>query len=95
MAQISGSKMVAAAVTLTLTAVGVGTIYLPFFADKDRLRGLSEEGDMRAAEKAEYERALREMGQASPPEDNQRRSVPTSNSMWTRINKQASPGNQK
>jgi hypothetical protein len=93
MAQINGSKMVAVAVTLTLTAVGVGTIYLPFFADKDRLRGLSEEGEMRAAEKAEYERALREMGRAPPPED--QRSIPTSNSMWTRINKQASSGNQK
>jgi hypothetical protein len=28
-----------------VSALGVGTIYLPFIADRDKLRGLFEEGD--------------------------------------------------
>jgi hypothetical protein len=39
----SGSKLVAAAVAGTFTVVGIETIYLPFFADRDAIRGLHEE----------------------------------------------------
>lgn len=40
-----GRKLVGIAVALTVSALGVGTIYLPFIADRDKLRGLFEEGD--------------------------------------------------
>lgn len=42
-ARSSGSKIVAGAVALTCGAVGVGTIYLPFIADRDQMRGMHEE----------------------------------------------------
>jgi hypothetical protein len=42
-ARVSGQKIVSAAVAATLLAVGVGTIYLPFVADRDKMRGLHEE----------------------------------------------------
>jgi flagellar basal body-associated protein FliL len=42
-ARSSGSRVVSIAIAGTVAAVGVGTIYLPFFADKDKLRGLHEE----------------------------------------------------
>lgn len=35
--------MVVAAVAATFSAVGIGTIYLPFFADRDQIRGMHEE----------------------------------------------------
>ena len=42
-ARSSGSKVVSIAVAATVAAVGVGTIYLPFIADRDKMRGLHEE----------------------------------------------------
>jgi hypothetical protein len=44
-ARSSGSKLVIGAVTGTLAAVGIGTIYLPFIADRDKMRGMHEEKD--------------------------------------------------
>lgn len=81
--------MVLAAVTLTIGTVGVGAIYLPFIADKDRIRGLHEEGDMTPAEKREYEKMLRRLN----TENSQK--VHSSNSMWTRISQQSSSTGQK
>jgi len=92
-ARNSGSKMVFAAVAATVAAVGVGTIYLPFIADKDRIRGLNEESDMTAAEKREYREMMRKM-EEMPSEAQEKRSLPTSNSMWSRMNRAAS-GQQK
>jgi hypothetical protein len=42
-ARSSGSKLVTAAVAGTVGVVGFSTIYLPFFADRDAIRGLHEE----------------------------------------------------
>jgi hypothetical protein len=42
-ARASGSKIVGVAVAATIGAVGVGSIWLPFFADRDTIRGLHEE----------------------------------------------------
>ena len=81
-ARNSGSKLVFGAVTLTLAAVGVGTIYLPFIADKDRIRGLHEEGEMTASEKREYEKMLQQMKQA---ERSQQAPQRPSNNMWDRM----------
>ena len=42
-ARSSGSRLVVGAVAGTLGVVGLSTIYLPFFADRDTIRGLHEE----------------------------------------------------
>eukprot|EP00934_Nitzschia_sp_Nitz4_P000528 Nitzschia sp. Nitz4//scaffold3_size479765//389306//389584//NITZ4_000166-RA/size479765-processed-gene-1.541-mRNA-1//-1//CDS//3329550956//528//frame0 len=42
-ARSSGSKVVSAAVAATCAAIGIGVIYLPFIADRDKMRGLHEE----------------------------------------------------
>lgn len=42
-ARSSGNKLVLAAVGATVSAIGIGTIYLPFIADRDKMRGLHEE----------------------------------------------------
>ena len=70
MSRTDGRKLVGIAVALTVTALGVGTIYLPFVADRDKLRGLFEEGDdavpegarrqMKAMAKEEVEEAVRQ-----------------------------------
>lgn len=41
--RVSGSKAVFAAVAGTVGAVCIGAIYVPFIADRDKLRGLHEE----------------------------------------------------
>jgi len=93
--------MVIAAVAATLTAVGIGTIYVPFFADRDKLRGLNEEADggLSDKEKEAYEQYLRHIqaarGETSPAEGDadqlqRKKSLPSENSMWSHINKAAS-----
>mmetsp|Transcript_34017 Transcript_34017/g.80086 ORF Transcript_34017/g.80086 Transcript_34017/m.80086 type:complete len:94 (+) Transcript_34017:141-422(+) len=41
--RVSGNKAVVAAVAGTVGAVCIGAIYVPFIADRDKLRGLHEE----------------------------------------------------
>ena len=41
--RVSGNKAVVAAVAGTIGAVCTGAIYVPFIADRDKLRGLHEE----------------------------------------------------
>ena len=41
--RVSGNRAVVAAVGGTIAAVFVGSIYVPFLADRDKLRGLHEE----------------------------------------------------
>ncbi len=55
MSRTDGRKLVAIATTLTISALGVGTIYLPFIADRDKLRGLFEEGEESIPEGARKE----------------------------------------
>mmetsp|Transcript_12488 Transcript_12488/g.29596 ORF Transcript_12488/g.29596 Transcript_12488/m.29596 type:complete len:92 (+) Transcript_12488:178-453(+) len=41
--RVSGNKAVVAAVAGTIGAVCIGAVYVPFIADRDKLRGLHEE----------------------------------------------------
>lgn len=97
----NGSKVVVAAVTMIVATLGVGTVYLPFIADRDKIRGLNEEAELSVLSRREYERALLEMEHSttiaqesqSPAmhtgnsnEATQQNSILQSNSMWSRIN---------
>ena len=97
--------MVAAALSATVLAVGMGAIYLPFIADKDRLRGLNEESDMTPSDKREYEKLLREMKgsgtgmrqlsqQQEQGQEVPQRRKPFSNSMWKRMDEATSSSRQ-
>jgi hypothetical protein len=44
-ARSSGSKLVTMAVGGTVGVLGLSTIYLPYFADRDSIRGLHEEAN--------------------------------------------------
>jgi hypothetical protein len=54
----NGSKVVLIAVTATLAALGVGTVYVPFFMDRDKLRGMHEDADGNLSEKERREYAM-------------------------------------
>ena len=54
--------MVVAAVTATLGALGVGTFYLPFMADRDKIRGLHEEADVDPRAQREYQEIMKRSG---------------------------------
>lgn len=87
-ARNNGSKMVVAAVSLTLTAVGVGTIYLPFIADKDKIRGLDEDGGVSSKQKQQYENMMREIQaqrQNNTTDQSNGDHKAPSNSMWKRM----------
>mmetsp|Transcript_11135 Transcript_11135/g.20897 ORF Transcript_11135/g.20897 Transcript_11135/m.20897 type:complete len:124 (+) Transcript_11135:166-537(+) len=55
MSRTDGRKLVALAVAATVGAMSIGTIYLPFVADRDKLRGMFEEGDESIPEGARRE----------------------------------------
>jgi hypothetical protein len=86
----SGTKVVIACVTATLATVGIGSIYLPFIADRDRIRGMHEEGDLSPSERREYDRMMRQyrqdMMQQQPSESNPTFPKMPSNSVWQRMN---------
>mmetsp|Transcript_10897 Transcript_10897/g.16070 ORF Transcript_10897/g.16070 Transcript_10897/m.16070 type:complete len:80 (-) Transcript_10897:243-482(-) len=79
MPQMDGKKVVMIATTLTLTAVGIAQIYLPFYADRDRLRGMNEEEDMPAEAKRQMEKERRKMLE--------RQTDTNSGSMWKNMKK--------
>jgi hypothetical protein len=90
-----GRKLVALAASATVAAVGVGTIYLPFMADRDKLRGLFEEGEqtipegarreIQAIMKAEAAEQQRQQEIQQQQDDLQQQSKPkaSAGSMWS------------
>mmetsp|Transcript_12185 Transcript_12185/g.18414 ORF Transcript_12185/g.18414 Transcript_12185/m.18414 type:complete len:96 (+) Transcript_12185:71-358(+) len=59
MSRTSGRKIVSFAFAGIVGAIGLGQIYLPYIADRDKLRGLFEEGDMPAQAKQEMDMIMR------------------------------------
>jgi hypothetical protein len=53
MVRTDGRKIVAVATLATVSVVCFAQIYLPFWADRDKIRGMAEEEDMPAAAKRE------------------------------------------
>jgi hypothetical protein len=89
----SGSKLVILAVAATVGMVGIGTIWAPFYADRDKLRGLHEEADsgLSESDKKQYEAYMRQH-QNGAVSDGAAAVVPgprPSNSMWGRLNQVA------
>ena len=76
--------MVGAAVGGIIAFLGVGTFYLPFIADKDRVRGLHEESDLSPRDRREYEQILKEM-EKETAELKEKNPLPSNNSMWKRM----------
>jgi hypothetical protein len=93
MRTFSGSKLVITAVAGTIGFVGVGTIYLPFIADKDKIRGLHEEQHPpTAAMLAQEIKKLQQEGilgaddqEDQKPEEEKKVAAP--GSMWKRFKK--------
>ena len=93
MPRTDGRKLVALATTATLAAIGVGTIYLPFMADRDKLRGLSEEGEdsipegarreIQAMMKEEQRREEQQQQIEQHDEQKQTQQRASAGSMWT------------
>lgn len=97
MSRTDGRKLVTLAAALTAGALGVGTIYLPFMADRDKLRGLFEEGEetipegarreIKAIMKAEAEQARLEQQQQDQQQregdQQQQRQKASAGSMWS------------
>ena len=97
MSRTDGRKLVALAGTAIVGALGLGTIYLPFMADRDNLRGLFEEGEesipegarreIQAIRKAEaesqkrMEEIVQQQQQHEAQQQQQQRSSP--GSMWS------------
>jgi len=82
-ARNSGKRVVVAIVSFTVGSIGVAAIWLPFYADRDKLRGFSEEEEgMSQQEKRRYENYLRQLQQGNDR---------PGNSMWAGMKNQPPP----
>jgi flagellar basal body-associated protein FliL len=80
MSQQSGKLIVPIVVAATVLAVGVGTIYLPFYVDKAALRGEGMTKQQEEAVEQAYREELRNQYKAVREEQSK------GNNMWSRMN---------
>jgi len=59
MARTDGKKIVGLAFAGMVGAIGIAQVYLPYIADRDKLRGLFEEEDMPSEAKHELDMMMR------------------------------------
>jgi hypothetical protein len=87
MARTDGRKVVAIAFAGMTAAVGLGQIYLPYIADKDKLRGLFEEKDMPQEAKKEMEIMMKaEIAAAQARQQSQSsQNAASAGSMWSNL----------
>lgn len=90
--RVSGNKAVVAAVAGTIGAVCVGAIYVPFIADRDKLRGLHEESTPpTAAMLAQEIKKLQQEGIIRGDDDenlpNKTKNAKAPGSMWKNMTK--------
>mmetsp|Transcript_12142 Transcript_12142/g.13919 ORF Transcript_12142/g.13919 Transcript_12142/m.13919 type:complete len:93 (+) Transcript_12142:152-430(+) len=92
MVRMEGKKVVAIATFTTLATIAVAQIYLPFYANRDMIRGMSEEEDMPKAAKREMD--LEIMRQERQQQQQQQRNNENNNnnngaagSMWKNFRK--------
>ncbi len=72
MSRTDGRKIVGVAVAGIAGVIGIAQIYLPYIADKDKLRGLFEEEDMPSEAKRELDMIMRaEMAAAEARQQSQ------------------------
>jgi hypothetical protein len=88
----SGRQLVTLAVAATVSTIALGSIYLPFMADRDKLRGLSEEGEdampegarreIRDLMRKEREDVERREGACQEEREERQQQKATAGSMW-------------
>jgi hypothetical protein len=89
--RVSGNKAVMAAVGGTVGAVFIGAIYVPFIADRDKLRGLHEESTPPSAMLAQEIKKLQQEGLLRGDDDdshfNMTSKAKAPGSMWKNMTK--------
>eukprot|EP00544_Gedaniella_sp_CCMP2646_P009352 CAMPEP_0202480094 /NCGR_PEP_ID=MMETSP1361-20130828/220_1 /ASSEMBLY_ACC=CAM_ASM_000849 /TAXON_ID=210615 /ORGANISM="Staurosira complex sp., Strain CCMP2646" /LENGTH=89 /DNA_ID=CAMNT_0049107495 /DNA_START=113 /DNA_END=382 /DNA_ORIENTATION=- len=85
MPKVDGRKIVVVATAGTLAAVAFGQIYLPFIADRDKIRGLSEEDEVPEGARKEMEALFQQRGGTFPPPQQQKHPGSTPGSMWNNM----------
>jgi hypothetical protein len=96
--KVQGTTLVVAGVTLILGTLGIGTIYLPFYADRDKMRGANDNSATSQSSQHEYEKAVHELRQRermgetqqlNQQQQQQQGGMRHTNSMWGRMNQNA------
>jgi len=84
----SGSKVVGIAVAGTVAVAGIGTLYLPFMADRDQMRGMDEAGGMSEKARQEMQAYLKNQNLADKSGDDPEGSKGQKpGSMWSNMKK--------
>ena len=78
--RISGKVVVSVAVAGTIGMLGVCAVYLPYYADRDALRGMDEAGGMDEKTRRDMEEYLKKQNQPD-------RQSASPGSMWSNLRK--------
>jgi hypothetical protein len=85
MGRIDGKKVVALAVGATTVVVAVGQVYLPYIADRDKLRGLFEEEDMPLQARREMELIMQKERKEAMQQQSNGSKDTNAGSMWSNM----------
>ena len=92
MSRTDGRKIVAIATAGMVGVLGFAQLYLPYYADRDKIRGLSEEEDMPPAAREEMRRTMMAMqrqqaqnGGGGDQQQQQQQNPWARGSMWKNI----------
>jgi hypothetical protein len=88
MSRVDGKKIVAVVTAVTVAAVAVGEVWLPYIADRDKVRGLFEEDDVPEGARKEMEELIQSSTRIpSPPPQERKHEGATPGSMWRNFRK--------
>jgi hypothetical protein len=76
MPRTDGKKIVGVAVAGIVGMVGFAQLYLPYVADRDKIRGLFEEDDIPAGARLEIESILKKERERAAKEEAQKQATP-------------------
>lgn len=90
MTRVDGRKVVIIAVGGMTLALGIGTVYLPYFADRDKIRGLFEDENKTAEELQQMQLKLKQeheerMRRKKEEEEKKKMKNSGGGSMWSNL----------
>lgn len=86
MSRVDGKKIVAVVTAVTVAAVVVGEVWLPYIADRDKIRGLFEEDEVPEGARKEMEELMKSSTSIPPPQERKHQGA-TPGSMWRNFRK--------
>jgi hypothetical protein len=94
MTRLDGRKLVAGVTAVTVAAVALGEIYLPYIADRDKVRGMFEEAEAPENVRKEMQEYMKQQ-QAKYEQEKTTKGQNVAGSMWKAMSGGGGSRNEK